>query len=86
MKKGRVHIENLKIRLPRQSSASPEGLAAEVGRELLRGIAATASDLNGTRKIGTLDAGRVRLRSAGGSLGERIARRGSDRLKEKFEG
>jgi hypothetical protein len=54
MNKRRIHIDNLSIRLPQSARGSERAIAANIGREILTGIAEATHNRNGAKKVDAL--------------------------------
>jgi hypothetical protein len=65
MTKRRVHIGNLRIRLPRSAAGDARAVAGELGRELLKNIAHETAGRTGRLEMGDLSAPPVKLSEAG---------------------
>jgi hypothetical protein len=85
MSQRNIHIENLKIRLSKNSGLSARDIASGLGDEILRQIAETTRHRTGTRRIDSLDAGTIK--NSGGAtaahLQRQIARRIAAGIDEK---
>jgi len=87
MTKRRVHIENLKIRIPGSAAGQARNIAGGLGREILREIAESTAGKTGAKSIGELSAGKIRVSGGAdvpGLQGE-IARRVAAEVKKRFE-
>jgi hypothetical protein len=87
MTKRKVHIENLKIRIPGSAAGQARDIAGGLGREILREIAEATAGKTGAKSIGELSAGKVRVSGGAdvsGLQGE-IARRVAGEVKKRFE-
>lgn len=78
MSRKNVHIEKLQIRVPKSAKLSASGL----GNEVLNQIAANVSAQNGVRRVGSVDAGKIKT-SGGADLQQQIARRIGEAVGEK---
>jgi hypothetical protein len=89
MSKRKVHIENLKIRIPGSAAGEARDIAGGLGREILREIAESTAGKTGAKSIGELSAGKVRVSGGGGAgahgLQGEIARRVAAEVKKRFE-
>ena len=72
----KIHIENLQIRLPKNSGLSARELASGLGNEILRELADQTRREKGMRRIEKIDAGTIKNSGASAAaLQRRIARR-----------
>jgi hypothetical protein len=87
MTKRKVHIENLKIRIPGSAAGQAQNIAGGLGREILREIAESTAGETGAKSIGEISAGKIRLSGGAGAAGSQgeIARRVAAEVKKRFE-
>jgi len=87
MRRRKVHIENLKIRLPQSAGSSARAIAGGLGREILKGIADATRNKAGTKRIGELSAGKITISRgiSGRNVGNQIAGRVAAELAKRFE-
>jgi hypothetical protein len=87
MTKRKVHIENLKIRIPGSAAGQARNIAGGLGREILREIAESTAGKTGAKSIGEVSAGNVRVSGGAGARGLQveIARRVAAEVKKRFE-
>ena len=87
MTKRKIHIENLKIRIPGAAAGQARDIAGGLGREILREIAESTGGKTGAKSIGELSAGNVRVSGSAGMPGLQgeIARRVAAEVKKRFE-
>jgi hypothetical protein len=87
MTKRKVHIENLKIRIPGSAAGQARDIAGGLGREILREIAESTAGKTGAKSIGELSAGKIRVSGGGGvpGLQAELARRVAAEVKKRFE-
>jgi hypothetical protein len=64
MAKRRIHIENLRMRLPRGMAGSARSLAGGFGREIMKSIANASRGKTGEMRIDLISA--ANIRTAGG--------------------
>ena len=86
MPKRRIHIGNLKIRLPRSAAGGARDIADGLGRRILESLAESTAGKTGIKKIGDVSAGK--FTTFGGStadgLQKRIAGRVTDQVIQSF--
>jgi hypothetical protein len=87
MTKRKVHIENLRIRIPAAAAGQARNIAAGLGRELLREIAESTAGKTGSKSIDEISAGKVRVSGGAGVAGLQgeIAGRVAAEVKKRFE-
>jgi hypothetical protein len=87
MSSRKVHIENLKIRLPRSAAASARAIAGGLGADILRGVADATRDKTGTKRIDELSTGKITASDGAGgqNLSKQISRRVAAELARRFE-
>ena len=87
MSKRKIHIGNLKIRLPRTSAGQARAIAGGLGKEILHGIAKSTAGKSGARKIGEISAGKISVTGGADApkLQQQIAGRVMDELRRSFE-
>jgi hypothetical protein len=87
MTKRKVHIENLRIRIPGSAAGQARDIAGGLGREILREIAESTAGKTGAKSIGELSTGKVRVSGGADAAGLRgeIARRVAVEVKKRFE-
>jgi hypothetical protein len=87
MNKRKIHIENLKIRLPRGTASHPGLFAGELGNEILQDLGEMTRGKTGRRHIDELSPGAIRI--SGGverqGLQRHIARRVADEIGKRIE-
>ena len=84
MSRRKIHIENLQIRLPKNSGLSALETASELGGEILRQIAETTRYETGTRRIEKIDAGKIQM--SGDSQAVDLRRRIASRIAANIDG
>lgn len=72
MKSKRIHIDNLKLRLPRSLAGDSRDLARRIGREIVQSLADAAQGRQGEHRIHELSAGTIKV-SGPGTLEKRVA-------------
>ena len=87
MSRRKIHVENLKIRLPQSAGASARAIAGGLGREILQGIADATRNKTGTKRIGELSTEKITVFGGPGgrNLSKQIARRVVAGLANRFE-
>lgn len=87
MVKRKVHIENLKIRLPQSAAGQARAIAGGLGRDILREVAEATRDKTGTKRIGKIASGKVKVSGGAGgqNVSKEIARRVVAELAKRFE-
>jgi len=87
MSRRKIHVENLKIRLPRSAGASARAIAGGLGREILQGIADATRHKTGTKRIGELSTGKITISRgiSGRNVGNQVADRVAADLAKRFE-
>jgi hypothetical protein len=87
MTKRKVHIENLRIRIPGAAAGQARNIAGGLGREILREVAESTAGKIGTKSIGELSAGKIKVSGGAGVAGSQgeIARRVAAEVKKRFE-
>jgi hypothetical protein len=83
----RIHIENVRIRLPRRAGGTvldPRAVAAGCGSEILRGIAEAATGRTGAIRIGELMTGAIRAEGAAGAIPRQVAERIAADVRKKL--
>jgi hypothetical protein len=86
MSKQTIHIDNLRIRLPRGAAASARSIARGLGGEILRSLAEAAHGQTGAERIEKISVG-GKIQAASGAAPEKlqkeIARRVAAELKKR---
>ena len=87
MSRRKVHIENLKIRLPQSAAGQARAIAFGLGRDILREVAEATRDKTGTKRMGEIAAGKVKVSGGAGgqNASKQIARRVAAELAKRFE-
>ena len=73
MAKRRIHIENLRIRLPRGMAGSARSLAGGLGREIMKSIADASRGKTGEVQIDQISAGNIRAAGSAADIQKRAA-------------
>lgn len=68
MAKSRIHIENLRIRLPRGMRHQASAIGRSIAHDVATHIAAATSGRTGAIRIGEISAGRIKNASRAGEL------------------
>jgi hypothetical protein len=80
MAKSRIHIENLRIRLPRGMRHQASAVGRSIAHDVASQIAAATSGRTGAIRIGEISAGRVKNVSHAGELAaKKVGRMLNDR-------
>jgi hypothetical protein len=58
-----IHIDNVQVRIPRSLAGSARQIGSGLGKEILRRIAETTRGRGGTRRVGDVSAGKIRIES-----------------------
>ena len=74
MEKSRIHIENLRIRLPRGMRHQATGVGRSIAHDVASQIAADASGRTGAISIDEISAGRVKSVDRAGELAAKKVR------------
>ena len=72
-----IHIDSLQVRIPRSLAGSARQIGSGLGGEILRQIAETTRGRGGSRRVGEVSAGKIRIESGadGQAARENIAGR-----------
>ena len=73
MAKRRIHIENLRIRLPREMAGSARSLAGGLGREIIKSIADASRSQTGERRIDHISAENIKATGGADNIQKRTA-------------
>jgi len=73
MAKRRIHIENLRIRLPREMAGSARSLAGGLGHEIMKSIADVSHGQTGEMRIDQISAGNIRAAGTAADIQQRAA-------------
>ena len=86
MTKRRIHIEHLKIRLPRSAVGEARNIADGLGREILQGLAESTAARTGAKRIEGVSAGKLTTAGDTGAsrLQKEIAARIADQVGKSF--
>ena len=68
MSKSRIHIENLRIRLPRSMRHQASAIGRSIAHDIASDVANATSDRTGAIRIGEISAGRVKNVDRAGEL------------------
>jgi hypothetical protein len=87
MAERKVHIENLRIRIPRGSVGQARAIAEGLGKAALRGVAESTVGQRGVKRIGEIAIGKVTVAGGAGIQGvqQQIAGRLAAALRKKVE-
>ena len=73
MAKRRIHIENLRIKLPREMAGSARSLAGGLGREIMKSIADASRGKTGEMQIGQISAENIKAAGSAADIQKRAA-------------
>jgi hypothetical protein len=73
MAKRRIHIENLRIRLPRGMAGSVRSLAGGLGREIMKSIADASRGKTGEMQIDQISAENIKAAGSAADIQKRAA-------------
>lgn len=69
----KIHIDNLKIKLPRGMAGEAKSIAAGIGSDVMRSIAEATSGKNGSIRIDEISAGKLRTSGGAGTVQKQAA-------------
>jgi hypothetical protein len=84
MAKHRIHIENLRIKLPRTMSGDAVGIANGLGREIMKGIADVSCGKSGELRIDRISAPVIRRAVGKADTQKRAAEEISAQIKKRL--
>lgn len=71
----KIHISNLKIKLPRAMAGDAKSIAAGIGNEVMRNIAVAAAGKTGSIRIDEISAGKFSASSGASAIQKEVGAR-----------
>jgi hypothetical protein len=87
MTQQRIHIENVKIRIPHSRAGQARSIAGGLGRDIAHAVAASFAGNGGNKNINEITAGKICVNESADAHGlhEQITGRLTRELRKKFD-